>query len=347
MRRVVAFDGAWGEAVVPRIEGCMRAHVYTRRRNRWVQLLRGVALGTAVVVVALTALPIRAGAAITTSMTGATSSYYEYDANPASLAGQGWAEASAGSQGLVILDFGRPAFDGSSDGMIDFSGNFVSLSTVEMAVESYLRSYAAGAPRGSQLSLAVGTNNSCSTGQPCGAVICGCSDEPPNFVAWGAHFGATVRRLRSWATSVKSHSVRIKVVAGDDAEPANDPGYSNTANVLQGYASAVAGFEPSMVDFGSGEPGYWTLDQLYQVAYGFKPDVPFPEIYYASDVSDWTALAAYARSRYGVKMTVFGVLTDSPIGDSPQIASSQLLAAMHPLTGQAHLQWASNIPPLL
>jgi hypothetical protein len=325
----------------------MRAHVYTRRRNRWAPLLRAVALGSATVVVALTALPVRAGAAITTSM-GATSSYYEFDANPATLAGQGRAEATAGSQGgLAILDFGRPAFDGSSDGMIDFSGQFVSLSTVEVAVESYLRSYAASARRGSRLSVAVGTNNSCSTGQPCGSVICGCSDEPPDFVVWGAHFGASVRRLRSWATSMKSHSVQIKVVAGDDAEPANDPGYSNTAGVLRGYADAVAGFQPSMVDYGSGEPGYWTLDQLYQVAYGFKPDLPFPEIYFASDVTDWTALAAYARTRYKVTMTVFGVLTDSPIGDSPQSASSQLLDGMRQLTGQSRVQWASNIPPLL
>jgi hypothetical protein len=159
---------------------------------------------------------------------------------------------------------------------------------------------------------------------------------------------ATVIGLRSWAASVNasSRSVQIKVVAGDDVEPAHDPGYRNTADVLRGYARAVGGFQPSMVDYGSAEPGFWTPDQLYQVAYGFKPDLPFPEIYYATDAVNWAAVVAYAHARYRVAMTIFGVLTDSPIGNSPQGAYSQMVNAAQHLTGQTHIQWSSNIPPL-
>jgi hypothetical protein len=255
----------------------------------------------------------------------------------------------AGSEGLVVLDFGRPAFDGVADGTIDFSGSFVSMAAIQLAVESYLRAYAASAPRGARLTVAVGTNNSCGTGQPCGAVICGCRNEPPDYMAWGARFAAAVMRLRSWAASgnASSRSVHLKVVAGDDAEPANDPGYGNTADLLRGYARAVGGFQPSMVDYGSAEPGFWTPDQLYQVAYGFKPDVPVPEIYYGIDIADWAAVVGYARSRYGVAMTMFGVLTTSPVGNSPESASSLMLSAMRHLTGQAWIQWSSNIAPLL
>jgi hypothetical protein len=307
-----------------------------------------VALGSAVVFAAMVVAAVPARAATTGQIAGATASYYEFDADAATLAAQGRA-AAAGSQGLAVLDFGRPAFDGVADGTIDFSGNFVSLATIQLAVESYLRAYAASAPRGARLSVAVGTNNSCGTGQPCGAVICGCRNEPPDFRAWGAQFAATVIRLRSWAASGKasSRSVHLKVVAGDDAEPSNDPGYRNTAAVLQGYAGAVAGFQPSMVDYGSAEPGFWTLDQLYQVAYGFKPDLPFPEIYYGTDVADWAAVVSYAHSRYGVAMTMFGVLTTSPVGNSPQSANGQLRSAMRHLTGQAQIEWSSNISPLL
>jgi len=298
------------------------------------------------VVAALAVAPVRAGAAASTPTAGPTASYYEFSADTVSLAAQGRVAARAGSQGLVVLDFGRPAFDGVSDGTIDFSGDFVSLAAIQLAVESYLRDYAVSAPRGARLNVAVGTNNSCGTGQPCGAVVCGCRDEPPDLTAWGAQFAATVIRLRSWAASVKA-SVHLKVIAGDDAEPSNDPGFRNTAAVLRGYAGAVGGFQPSMVDYGSAEPGFWTLDQVYQVAYGFKPDLPVPEIYYGTDVADWAAVVSYAHSRYGVAMTMFGVLTDSPVGNSPQSAYSQLVSAMRHLTGQTRIQWSSNIPPLL
>jgi hypothetical protein len=279
----------------------------------------------------------------------ATTSYYEFHVDPATLAAQGRAAASSGAQGLVILDFGRPAFDGSRFGMMDFSGQFVSLATVSQAAESYIGAYSTLAPRATRLTVAVGTNNSCGTGQPCGSRICGCRDEPPSFATWGAQLAGAVKQLQSWSTSFRARlrlTTTVKVVAGDDAEPVNDPAFHNTADLLRGYARAVGGYQPSMVDFGSAEPGYWTLDQLYQVAYGFRPDLPFPEIYFANDIADWTAVVKYARARYGVSMTIYGVLTDRPVGNTPQAAYTQTINAVRPLTGQTRIQWSSNIRPL-
>jgi hypothetical protein len=326
----------------------MRAHVDGRRQMRSFRWSRIVALGCTVSVASIFMAPIRASAASSTATAGATASYYEFDASPVTLAWQGSEAARTGATGLVVLDFGRPAFDGSSDGMINFSGSFVSFGAVQLAVESYLSAYTASAPRGRRLNVAVGTNNSCGTGQPCGQIICGCLDEPSDFGVWGAHLAATVMRLRSWTASLKaaSRSVEVKVVAGDDAEPSYDPGYTNTADVLGGYARAVGGFQPSMVDFGSAEPGYWTLDQVYQVAYGFKPDLPVPEVYFAADVADWVSVVAYAHTRYRVAMTIFGVLTNAQIGNTPESATGQMITAMRHLTGQKHIQWSSNIPPL-
>ncbi len=340
---------AFGLGSVRRLEkwGAMASWAH-RRHSVWFHRYRvGLALGAAVAVGSVVAAPMGTAASATTPVS-ATTSYYEFNTDPATLAAQGQAGAG-GAQGLVILDFGRPAFDGSSYGTFDFGDQFVSFAAISQAVESYIQAYSTLAPRGAVLTLAVGVNNSCGTGQPCGSAICGCRVEPPDFTAWGAHLAATVEQLRSWAGSVKARSPRsavVKVVAGDDAEPSNDPAYNNTASVLRGYAQAVGGFQPSMVDYGSAEPGYWTPEQLYQVAYGYRPNVPVPEIYFPADAADWAGLVAYAKAKHGVALKFFGVLTDSPIGDTPGDAYNQLVGAIRPLTGQTSIPWSTNIQPL-
>jgi hypothetical protein len=279
----------------------------------------------------------------------ATTSYYESGADPGVLAAQGAAAGLADAQGLVILDFGRPAVRGSVYGTVHFGGGFVSLGAIEAGVEAYVRAYFDTAPRYTQLAVAVGTNNSCGTGQPCGPVVCGCRDEPPSFWAWGARLGQAVARLAGWATALRAQSGFtdvVKVVAGDDAEPAYDPRYGNTYALLAGYATSVGGYQPAMVDYGSAEPGFWTEEQLYQVAYGFRPDTVFPQLYYSADLANWDALLGYARFRHGVAMTVSGVLTTSPVGNAPETAYAEMAGLVQALTGQSRLQWASNIGPL-
>jgi hypothetical protein len=278
-----------------------------------------------------------------------TSSYYEYNVDPNVLYAQGATAGRASSQGLVILDFGRPAYDGASHGTINYSNQFVSLASIETAVESYIKGYFDLAPSYTQLSVAVGTNNSCGTGQPCGDIVCGCSYEPPDFFAWGRLLAATVMQIQSWTNSWKaSHRFTdvVKVIAADDVEPAYDPGYRNTHDVLAGYAQAVGGYQPAMVDYGSAESGYWSQDQLLEAANGFRPNVAGPEIYYPSDARNWSALAAYAKSKYGVVVTFFGVLTEFPVANSPQAAHDQMVNAIRPVTGQADILWSTNIAPL-
>jgi hypothetical protein len=116
--------------------------------------------------------------------------------------------------------------------------------------------------------------------------------------------------------------------------------------VLAGYAQAVGGYQPAMVDYGSAESGYWSQDQLLEAANGFRPNVAVPEIYYPSDASNWAALAAYAKNKYGVVVTFFGVFTEYPVANSPQAAHDQLINATRPVTGQASVQWSTNIAPL-
>ena len=280
-----------------------------------------------------------------TSVGAATTSHYEYSANPAALYQQGEAAGAANSQGLVILDFGRPAYDGSTYGMIDHADGYISLGSIVTAVESYLRAYVRYAGADTHLYVAIGTNNSCGTGQPCGDIVCGCSDQPPSFSVYGAQLAAAVEAVQSWVTwwrSSTGFTDLVTVVAGDDAEPAYDPAYMNTYDLLAGYARAVGGYAPAMVDYGSADPGYWTESQLLQVANGFPPDVAVPEIYQQIDATEWADLVSYARSQ-GQAVTIFGMLADP--ATSPELNYNALVDALEPITGQTAVAWPSDLAP--
>lgn len=169
-----------------------------------------------------------------------TTSHYEPDASATDLYLQGEEAGQAGAQGIVILDFGRPASDGTSDGTLDFGQSFLSFADISVGVESYIEGYYDYAPAGTTIDVAVGTNDSCGMFQPCGTVVCGCPDEPANYVTWGQELAATVEQLRTWSAqygSANGFTDTVRVVAGDDAEPAFDPGYYNTYDVMEGYAA--------------------------------------------------------------------------------------------------------------
>jgi hypothetical protein len=243
-----------------------------------------------------------------------------------------------------MLDFGRPASDGTSDGTVDFSRNFLSFAAIRAGVQSYIMGYYDSAPAGTTLDVAVGTNDSCGMYQPCGATECGCPYEPDNYVIWGQELAATVEQLRAWAADVASSNGFtdvVRVVAGDDAEPAFDPGFNNTYYVMQGYARAVHGSSPPMVDYGSADPGIWSNDQLLQVANGFPPNVAMPEVYNASQIGEWAALATYAKNRYGERLTLFGVLTQAASANSLQSTVAQALDAVAQINGQTSISWVS------
>ena len=258
---------------------------------------------------------------------------------------QGRAAGRAGAQGIVILDFGRPADSEATFGTIDFSGKFVPFSAIASGVESYLRGYLLGAPAATRLDVAIGTNNSCGTGQPCGGRICGCVAEPASFLAWGEAFASLVETVGSWTDSLVDRSGFtdvVQVVGADDAEPAYDPGFTNTYEVLSGFAERVGGPSPAMVDFGSAESHYWTAQQLFEVAFGLAPDVPMPEIYFTDQVGEWTSLLRYARDR-GTSVTVFGVLVDRTLGVDATSAYEAMQLAVAGSTGQRSIPWLSRM----
>lgn len=279
------------------------------------------------------------------SAPAATASHYETGTNPTTLFAQGARAGLSGAQGLVILDFGRPGASGTTLGTVTLGDTFASFTAIAAAVEAYVDGYFLEAPSYLHLDVAIGTNNSCGSGQPCGDVVCGCSLEPPSYTAWGAALASTVESVRTWVTSLRDESGFtdvVSVVAGDDVEPAYDPGYWNTYDVLSGYAAAVGGYTPAMVDYGSSEPGFWSPTQLIQVANGFKPDVLVPQLYVPSFINDWTSVLSYAKSE-GQAVTVFGILTQTSTGNTPSTSYTSMLEALGSITGQSSIQWASTI----
>ena len=300
----------------------------------------------------LVVLSTMAVGALTTPASGApspapTTSHYEATADTATLNAQGRAAGHGGAQGLVILDFGRPAVAGGVAGTMDFGGAFVSLAAIGTATESFARGYFDAAPRYLRLDVVMGTNNSCGTGQPCGQIVCGCRYEPPSFASWGAQLAAEVEQVQAQTNSLRARSGFtdvVRIAGGDDAEPGFDPGFDNTYDLLAGYAGAVHGYQPAMIDYGSADSGYWTDAQLLQIADGFQPDVAVPEIYATTDATHWSSLASYAHS-IGQHLTIFGVLTTAPAGVSPQAAYGSLVGALQTTTGQTSIRWFSTIEP--
>jgi hypothetical protein len=298
------------------------------------------------------ATPARLGLAVPAAAAyplapASTRSYYENNANPRVLSAQGAQAGRAAAQGLVILDFGRPAFNGVADGTVSFRGHFVYLAWVARGVENYIRSYYRTAPPGTVLDVAIGTNNSCSSLEPCGALVCGCRYEPADYFGWGEALAATVEQVGAWSAALRygmHYTDLVRVVAADDAEPAFDPGFTNTYNVLAGYATTVGGAQPAMVDDGSAEPFYWSEDQLLEVAYGFRPDIPMPQVYFPHQVTEWAALVRYARRRYHKQLLIFGVMAETGEGPyAPSVAYANMLSVLARTTHQASIPWLSTI----
>ncbi len=75
----------------------------------------------ALVLASLLLAPLTSAQASAAMAAGPTTSHYETSASAAALYLQGEAAGQAGTQGIVVLDFGRPASNGTSDGTFDFA----------------------------------------------------------------------------------------------------------------------------------------------------------------------------------------------------------------------------------
>ena len=300
---------------------------------------------------ATASVPAAISAAPTTTapVPNTTVSRYESTADPSALNAQGAADGRAGLSGVAVLDFGRSAESDGVPSTLDFATHLDPLSSLVTAVEAYANGYRQTAPHGASMTVLLGTNDSCGTGQPCGTGTCGCVNEPADYVSWGQEWGHAVAQIGAYLTATSStYQATALAGGGYDAEPAYDPAFTNTFDVVAGYDDVT---DLPMIDYGSidGGPtadGFWTPEQMYLVANGLRPDAALPEIYHPGMADQWAALSHWAAVNAGGPMVFAGVLTQAPHGYTPDEGAAALHTALStdfPDTAQPSWLWSSNM----
>jgi hypothetical protein len=229
----------------------------------------------------------------------ATISLYERTTVRSVFRRQGCSAAKRGATGVVILDFGKPAYNGHTYGTILFSGAFAGNKEITHAMAAYATGYVRCLPRGSadHIHLARGTSNY----HP---------SVPSTYKAgrkWARETMQLQRALR--AAHFDSH---VTAAAADDVEPAWDRTFRRTRDFYRGYAESRVGHP--LYNYGSLDggivSGIWSAHQAFFVTGGMRYARAIPEIYNRAMAREWAALAQVAKKRYHRPLKFAGVMTE-------------------------------------
>jgi hypothetical protein len=227
----------------------------------------------------------------------ATISLYEHTVRRSTLRLQGCSAAKRGVGGIVILDFGQPAYNGHTYGTYLFSGRFAGNKAITRAMFAYAAGYRYCLARHSKLriTLARGTSN------------------------YHPHLPSAYKAGRKWAreTMALAHRLRthrldthVSSAAADDVEPAWDRPFRRTRDFFRGYRDARIGhpiYNYGSLDGGIG--GIWNARQFFFVTSGMRYAQSIPEIYNHAMAREWAELAHIARHRYHRPLRIAGVMT--------------------------------------
>src|SRR4051794_13211166 len=258
-------------------------------------------------------------AARTAAGARATISLYEHTTKQASLRDQGCDAANRGVGGVVILDFGQPAYNGHTYGTYLFSGRFAGNDRITQAMLAYAVGYRRCLARGSRLtiSLARGTSNY--------------HPQVPSAYQGGKRWGRETHELQELLAKrgLPSH---VTSAAADDVEPAWDRSFHRTRDFFRGYRDFGGGHV--LYNFGSLDGGVgsiWNASQIFFVASGMRYVAAIPEIYNSAMARQWAELAHIAKSRYRRPLKFAGVMTQRTSRNKatkPRDAHSMLVRAL-------------------
>ncbi len=226
-----------------------------------------------------------------------TLSIYEHTAQPWLLTDQGCSAARRHESGVVVLDFGKPAFEHGGYGTILFSGRFAPNHKITNALLGYARGYVSCLPTGSTaaIEIARATSNYHPT--------------VPSAYETGVRWARETNRL-GLMLGRKGLDAHVASAAADDAEPAWDPSFRKTRLFFHGFRAAVHGH--TLYDYGSLDGGVgavWSARQAWYVAGGLRHTKALPEIYNSAMAREWADLARIARARYHRAVHFAGVMT--------------------------------------
>ena len=228
---------------------------------------------------------------------GSSISLYEQTVKQSILRRQGCVAAQRGIRGVVILDFGKLAYNGHSYGTILFSGRFAGNRAITRGMLGFATGYNKCLPKGSldRISLARGTSN------------------------YHPHVPSAYTAGRKWAREVSTlaHFLyyrnldgHVWSAAADDAEPAWDPRFHKTKDFFRGYRMTNIG--RPLYNYGSLDGGigaYWTARQAWYVSGGMRYSRAIPEIYNRAMAREWAELASVVHHRFHGRVRFAGVMT--------------------------------------
>jgi hypothetical protein len=228
---------------------------------------------------------------------GTTRSIYEHTAKSWVLAAQGCSAGRRHETGVVILDFGKPAFKRHGYGTLLFSGRFVLNHKITTAMVGYARGYVSCLAPGSSASitLARGTSNY--------------HPAVPSAYTAGVRWARATNKL-GHVLSRQGLATHVEAAAADDAEPAWDRRFRRTRDFFHGFRAATRGHV--LYDYGSLDGGVgaiWSARQAWYVAGGIRHTKALPEIYNSAMARQWAKLARIARGRYHRGVRFAGVMT--------------------------------------
>jgi hypothetical protein len=226
-----------------------------------------------------------------------TPSLYERTTSPQVLREQGCNAGRNHVQGIVILDYGMPAYRRSGYGTVTFAGRFASNTSITWALKSYAIGYSRCLHKGAAATvvLARGTSNYG-------------IDVPSAYTAgrqWALETHSLARFLRNH--HLDDH---VQAAAADDVEPRWDRGFRRTHDFFHGFSSAGHGLV--LYNFGSLDGGagqIWKVRQAYYVAGGMRYAKPIPEIYNKRMAEQWAELSRLSAERYGRPLQFAGLMT--------------------------------------
>ena len=234
----------------------------------------------------------------------ATISLYERTTAPSVFREQGCRAAHRGATGVVILDFGKPSYNGHTYGTILFSGAFAGNKKITRAMFGYARGYAGCLPRGSSdhISLARGTSNY--------------HPSVPSAYHAGRKWARETMTLQRMLRHAKLDG-HVTSAAADDVEPAWDRSFWRTRDFYRGYADSRVGH--ALYNYGSLDggivSGVWSAHQAFYVTGGMRYARAIPEIYNRTMAREWAALAQVAHHRYHRPIKFAGVMTERTSGN--------------------------------
>ena len=229
----------------------------------------------------------------------ATISLYERTTKQSVFRAQGCRAAQRGAAGVVVLDFGKPAYNGHTYGTILFSGAFAANRDITRAMLGYAVGYDRCLPQGSrdQIALARGTSNY--------------HPSVPSVYHAGRKWARETMALQHM---LRAHELddHVTSAAADDVEPAWDPSFWRTRDFYRGYADSRVGH--ALYNYGSLDggivSGYWNVHQAFFVTGGMRYARAIPEIYNPAMARQWAALAQAAKHRYHRPVRFAGVMTE-------------------------------------